>query len=287
MDTCDAIWNQLAATEMPVPTRQDWIKIEREFSSFWNFPNCVGSLDGKHVVITSPPDSGSLFFNYKQTFSTNLMALVDTNYKFIFIDIGQYGSNADGPVFMKSDFGYLYLNDLLDIPGPKQLPGAAHLGALPHVIIADEAFPLKPTIMHPYPRGKNAHRLAQEKQIFNLRLSRARRIVENAFGILAQRFRLYNRHLQLNVENMDKVVKASCVLHNYLRDNRDINATNAIVNPDRQDYLGSNGAILNLHDLPGYRSATEAQQIREQFKLYFNSPAGQLNWQEDYLPGNR
>ena len=54
------------------------------------------------------------------------MALVDTNYKFIFIDIRQYGSNADGPVFMKSDFGYLYLNDLLDIPGPKQLPGAAH-----------------------------------------------------------------------------------------------------------------------------------------------------------------
>ena len=111
------------------------------------------------------------------------MALVDANYKFIFIDIGQYGSNADGPVFMKSDFGYLYLNDLLDIPGPKQLPGAAHLGALPHVIIADEAFPLKPTIMCPYPRGKNAHRLAQEKQIFNLRLSRACRIVGNAFGM--------------------------------------------------------------------------------------------------------
>ena len=105
MDTCDAIWNQLAPTEMPVPTRQDWIKIEREFSNFWNFPNCVGSLDGKHIVITSPPDSSSLFFNYKQTFSTNLMALVDANYKFIFIDIGQYGSNADGPVFMKSDFG--------------------------------------------------------------------------------------------------------------------------------------------------------------------------------------
>ena len=152
---------------------------------------------------------------------------------------------------MKSDFGYLYLNDWLDILGPKQLPGAAHLGALPHVSIADEAFPLKPTIMCPYPRGKNAYRLAQEKQIFNLRLSRACRIVENAFGILAQRFRLYNRRLQLNVdlENVDKVVKVSCVLHNYLRDNRDINATNAILNPDRQDYLGVNGAILNLQDL--------------------------------------
>ena len=52
--------------------------------------------------------------------------------------------------------------------------------------------------------------------------------------------------------------KWSCVLHNYLQDNRDINATNAILNPDRQDYLLANGAILNLQDLPGYRSATEA-----------------------------
>ena len=69
---------------------------------------------------------------------------------------------------MKSDFGYLYLNDLLDIPGPKQLPGAAHLGTLPHVIIADEAFPLKPTIILPYPRGKNAQMLAQEKQPLRL-----------------------------------------------------------------------------------------------------------------------
>ena len=94
------------------------------------------------------------------------------------LTLDNYGSNADGPVFMKSDFGYLYLNDLLDILGPKWLPGATHLGALPHVIIADEAFPLKPTIMRPYPRGKNAHRLAQEKQIFNLRLSRAHRVVE-------------------------------------------------------------------------------------------------------------
>ena len=86
METCDAIWNQLAPTEMPVPTREDWIKIEREFSNFWNFPNCVGSLDGKHVVITSPPDSGSLFFNYKQTFSTNLMALQTTSSSLLTLD---------------------------------------------------------------------------------------------------------------------------------------------------------------------------------------------------------
>ena len=53
-------------------------------------------------MVKSPAKSGSLFFNYKQSFSINLMALADANYRFIFVDIGQYGSNADGPVFQKS-----------------------------------------------------------------------------------------------------------------------------------------------------------------------------------------
>ena len=54
--------------EMAPPTTNDWIRIENEFRELWNFPNCIGVLDGKHVVITSPAKSGSLFFNYKSTF---------------------------------------------------------------------------------------------------------------------------------------------------------------------------------------------------------------------------
>ena len=283
LETCKAIWEELAPTEMAAPTTQDWIRIEKEFADFWDFPNCLGALDGKHIVITSPPDTGSLYFNYKQTFSTNLMALVDANYKFIFIDVGQYGSNSDGSVFLKSYFGYMYVNNLLDVPGPKLLPAAADMGPMPHIIVADEAFPLKPNIMRPYPRGKNINRLAHDKHVFNVRLSRSRRIVENSFGILAQRFRIFNRRIQLKVENVDKVVLACCVLHNYLLDNRDVHATNAQLNPDRLDYLGENGAIVELGALRGYRSARESQHIRDKFKLYFSSPAGALDWQDDHI----
>ena len=114
------------------------------------------------------------------------MALVDANYHFTFMDVDNYGSNTDGTVFSKSEFGQLFLSHQLDIPGPKAIPNAPQFGNLPHVIVADEAFPLKPNIMRPYPRSKNARRLSHPKQIYNYRLSRARRIVENAFGILAQ-----------------------------------------------------------------------------------------------------
>jgi len=69
--------------------------------------------------------------------------------------------------------------------------------------------------MRPYPgyqsKGDN------EKSIFNYRLSRARRVVENAFGILSQKFQIYQRTLQSLPENAD-IIFATCILHNYLRD---------------------------------------------------------------------
>ena len=75
---------------MPKPTATDWQRIEEGFRKRWHFPNCVGTLDGKHVSIRSPPKSGSLFFNYKGYFSLVLLALVDASYRFIFVDIGEY-----------------------------------------------------------------------------------------------------------------------------------------------------------------------------------------------------
>ena len=83
-EVCDAIWDVLQPLEMAQPTEQDWQRIEKEFYELWNFPNCLGTADGKHVVITAPAKSGSLFFNYKHTFSVNLMALVDAQYRFYF-----------------------------------------------------------------------------------------------------------------------------------------------------------------------------------------------------------
>lgn len=83
---------------MPTPTVNDFKNIANEFYNKWDFPNCIGSLDGKHIRIKCPKNSGSMFFNYKQYFSIILMAIADANYKFLMINVGSYGKDSDGSV---------------------------------------------------------------------------------------------------------------------------------------------------------------------------------------------
>ena len=106
-------------TYMHPPAEADWNSIEYGFRTCWNFPNCCGAIDGKHVALRSPPNSGSLYFNYKNHFSVILMALVDDSYKFIYMDVGNYGSNSDSGIFKTSHFGQCFMQGLLNLPGRK------------------------------------------------------------------------------------------------------------------------------------------------------------------------
>ena len=81
------------------------------------------------------------------------MALVDADYRFIYVDVGNYGSNGDSGVFKASAFGHVLMEGNLHVPSPKALPGYPQGGALPHCIVADEAFPLWMDLLRPFPRG--------------------------------------------------------------------------------------------------------------------------------------
>lgn len=95
-EVAQVICEELVDVYMPVPKESDWQDIAEQFWVNRDFPKCIGAIDGKHVRIVAPPNSGSLFFNYKGTFSIVLLAVVDANLCFRIIDVGAYGRGSDG-----------------------------------------------------------------------------------------------------------------------------------------------------------------------------------------------
>ncbi len=128
------------------------------------------------------------------------------------IQVGDFGKTSDSGVYASSDLGRGMENNMLHVPPSTSLPGTAHLGDVPYVMVGDAAFPLKPYLMRPYPEQNLIHR----KRIFNYRFSRARMVVENAFIILASCWRIFHRRINLHPKNVDTLVVAACILHNFL-----------------------------------------------------------------------
>ena len=93
---CQAIIDEYKDEVMKCPTTaEEWRAISDKFAERCNFPHTCGTLDGKHVNCKCPPNSGSLYYNHKGFYSVVLMALVDADYKFIWVDIGGMGSDPD------------------------------------------------------------------------------------------------------------------------------------------------------------------------------------------------
>jgi len=245
---------------MPEPTEEIWTKSALGFFEKWQFPNCIGSVDGKHVTIKCPNNSGTRNFCYLKKFSVVLMAIVDPDYKFICIDVGGYGRNSDGGILEESIMGKRLEAGMLNVPEDKPLPGKVEKS--PMVIIGDEAFSLKTYLMKPFPRRQS--RNDRKKDTYNYRLCRARRVVENAFGILAKKWRVFERPMEMQETTVKKVIMATCILHNYLRV-QNCNIYDNELEADEEPFLLRNNIANNPR-----RCTIEAFRVRECFVEYFN-----------------
>ena len=107
---------------MSARDKNDWIRTADEFYERTNFPNCIGAVDGKHIRIRKPNESGSQFFSYKNFSSTVLVAVADADCCFISVEVGAYGSSSDSNVFKNSICGKLLESNKLNIPDPRFCP---------------------------------------------------------------------------------------------------------------------------------------------------------------------
>ena len=83
-ETSRAIFEALVSEFIKMPsTEREWQEIARKFKQRWDFPNGIGTIDGKRVLIKQPTNSGSHFFDYKRNNSIVLLAAFGPDYKCI------------------------------------------------------------------------------------------------------------------------------------------------------------------------------------------------------------
>ena len=165
-----------------------------------------------------PAASGSDY--YKGFYSIVCMAVVGYDYRFLYVDAGCQGRISDGGVFKATDLHQDLENKTLGLPEHRPLPiteGNSHwdedLEPVPFVLVGDSAFALTDYMMKPHDTTKV---MDDAKRIFNYCLSRFRRISENAFGILVNRFRLWLGRCNLEPQVATVIFLASIALHNML-----------------------------------------------------------------------
>lgn len=273
----------------PPTTEEGWLQVANKFSERWNFHHTLGALDGKHVAIRKPAKSGSTYYNYKGFFSIILLALVDGDYKFMWVDAGSNGACSDAQIFNDCD-----LKEMVEL-GRMHIPAAEPLADgdkdVPYFFIGDDAFALRSWLMKPFSKRD----LTREEQIFNYRLSRARRIVENAFGILVNRFGCLLTTLRVTPSTATDVVLACCILHNLLRDANVAVPPGLIDTEDDAHNLvpGTFRATCDLTPGPSNSGAKNtsvksAKAQRDYLRDYY-SGVGAVDWQDGLLDdwGNR
>ena len=111
----------------------------------------------------APAKCGSLFYNYKKSFSVVLLSVCNADYEFTLIDVGEAGRQCDGGVFSNSNLDYATVNDLLDFTEPEKVNDSDF--TLPFVFVGHDAFPMRTNLVKPY----SAFHLDLEKLITNYR----------------------------------------------------------------------------------------------------------------------
>lgn len=207
--------------------------------------------------------------------------------------MGGEGSVGDASIWNRSALKANIESGTVTFPEDSILPDSTDGVKVPYHIVGDSAFQLDSFLMKPY--SQVAVNTDIGKRIFNYRLSRARRCVENAFGILVQRFQVLRAPIRTSIETSDVIVLATISLHNWLmtdRKRRENYCTAGLTDKEDLNNLTftsgsfrkeppSNG-LLPLAQQGGHKSTNASQKIRDTLCSYFSSD-GQRTWQRKML----
>lgn len=234
---------------------------------------CIGAIDGRRILTARTSNSDCKNCDDKGQRGVFLMAIVDADSKFLYVDVGATGGGNDGSVWNGCGLKQTIESNVLSIPSSENIPLSDVI--CPFVFVGGDALPLSTYLMTAYSgRGESA-----EEATYNYRLNRARRPSENAFGILAARFQILRKPVNTSPENVKDVVLAAIALHNMLRQT----SSDAYTPPgcmDAEDtergklqvemYQYVQGGMESLQGVDKDHTP-EAENVRDKFKHYFSN----------------
>ena len=194
------------------------LEAARRSAAAWFYSKCsvpylFGSIDGSIIKIKSPFAVNFIprefWSKRKKAYSLNLMVICDHKKRFIFADSRWPGSTCDTGAVARSRF----LTNLFVQRDPDLFPQ-------PYMILADGGFHKRACFVAPDLPAHNRLEIT-----FNTSISRARCVVENAFGLLKMKWRRLHQHsIAENTNIIPRLVLCACVLHNICIDAGDVNA---------------------------------------------------------------
>lgn len=263
------------------------LTISKEYEKKWDFPNCLGSIDGRHILLQVAR------MNTVSTTRPNtiaLLAIVDANYNFSYVNVNYKGYLPCTNVFQKCGLYEELKIGTFKIPQPRSLKKSSKK-KMPYMFITNEACNLSKYTIKPFESLPAEPKL---KRIFNYRLSRAGRTADNALGLLASVFKILRQPIELNSDRVKKIILATVSLHNYLMNRED--SKSLYVPPDMFDaevdgeiVKGSwrNNEMTSFLPLQPirHREAITAERVRLHFANHF-AKAGAIKSQKEYLEKN-
>jgi DDE superfamily endonuclease len=226
---CKALLSAYWFENCPYPKIKFPLNEGRREAARWFFRKCnipylCGSIDGSIIKIASPNCVNFIprefWCKRKRTYSLNLMVVCDHQKKIIFADARWPGGTSDTGAVARSKF----LTNLFVRRDPEIFPE-------PFMILADGGFHKRSCFIAPDLVARN-----QVENQFNTRISSARCVVENAFGLLKMKWRRLHQHAIAECTRVvPHIILCACVLHNICIDAGDVNDEEAAAVRDEDE----------------------------------------------------
>ncbi|XDV26008.1 hypothetical protein PO909_029822 [Leuciscus waleckii] len=213
-DFCSSVEKVLMQEVIQLPNSEKLKEMATYFECRWGLPQCVGAFDGSHIPILGPEEYHIEYFNRKGWHSIILQAVVDGRGLFWNVFLGAPGNLHDARVLRLSGLWDLVDRGLLLPDVTKNICGHD----VGYYVLGDAAYPLKSWLMKPF---TDNGRLTPQQLVYNHKTSRARVVVENAFGRLKGGWRCLLKRNDCNTHKNRALVIACCVLHNLCEMNGD------------------------------------------------------------------